>query len=241
LEGEMSIKPIVLAATFLVLSTSVNAVVLNTLNDVDYEWLELTATQGLSRSDVERRLADVNDDLYGYEYASRQLVSDLFLSYVPWDGDVIGELGAPDVVSGYASLMNDFGILTIRPGDGIDETVLTNDLYRVEKDGTQMVSTGLLGSADDVICGYRLGDSGTCSAYLRMLTNSAGTPGSVRIVYNTGFDTQRLPDTTSIYISSDEAGSFLVRAQVVPIPPAVWLFGSGFLGLIGIARRKARV
>lgn len=27
-------------------------------------------------------------------------------------------------------------------------------------------------------------------------------------------------------------------ASVVPIPPAVWLFGSGLLGLIGIARRK---
>jgi hypothetical protein len=27
-------------------------------------------------------------------------------------------------------------------------------------------------------------------------------------------------------------------AEVVPIPPAVWLFGSGLLGLIGISRRK---
>jgi len=25
---------------------------------------------------------------------------------------------------------------------------------------------------------------------------------------------------------------------VIPIPPAVWLFGSGLLGLVGIARRK---
>lgn len=32
------------------------------------------------------------------------------------------------------------------------------------------------------------------------------------------------------------------RAQVsaVPVPAAVWLFGSGLLGLIGVARRKAR-
>ena len=29
-------------------------------------------------------------------------------------------------------------------------------------------------------------------------------------------------------------------APAVPIPPAVWLFGSGLLGLVGIARRKAR-
>ena len=30
----------------------------------------------------------------------------------------------------------------------------------------------------------------------------------------------------------------ILRAQVVPVPAAVWLFGSGLLGLIGIARRK---
>jgi len=30
-------------------------------------------------------------------------------------------------------------------------------------------------------------------------------------------------------------------AVVVPIPPAVWLFGSGLLGLVGIARRKQSV
>ncbi|MEA3242882.1 MAG: VPLPA-CTERM sorting domain-containing protein [Pseudomonadota bacterium] len=27
-------------------------------------------------------------------------------------------------------------------------------------------------------------------------------------------------------------------SSVVPIPAAVWLFGSGLLGLVGIARRK---
>ncbi len=29
-----------------------------------------------------------------------------------------------------------------------------------------------------------------------------------------------------------------VNAQVVPVPAAVWLFGSGLLGLVGVARRK---
>ena len=30
-----------------------------------------------------------------------------------------------------------------------------------------------------------------------------------------------------------------VRTGAVPIPAAVWLFGSGLIGLIGLARRKA--
>jgi hypothetical protein len=29
-----------------------------------------------------------------------------------------------------------------------------------------------------------------------------------------------------------------INAEVVPVPAAVWLFGSGLLGLIGVARHK---
>jgi hypothetical protein len=41
--------------------------------------------------------------------------------------------------------------------------------------------------------------------------------------------------------SLPEFGNWLVRPHAVPVPPAVWLFGSGLLGLIGVARRKVRV
>ena len=39
--------------------------------------------------------------------------------------------------------------------------------------------------------------------------------------------------------TGDGSDSDWVGAGVIPIPAAVWLFGSGLLGLIGIARRKA--
>ena len=40
-------------------------------------------------------------------------------------------------------------------------------------------------------------------------------------------------------LAKSTEGSFLVReTTVVPIPAAFWLFGSGLLGLIGIARKK---
>lgn len=35
-----------------------------------------------------------------------------------------------------------------------------------------------------------------------------------------------------------EATSFSVSTSVVPVPAAVWLFGSGLIGLAGVARRK---
>ena len=35
-------------------------------------------------------------------------------------------------------------------------------------------------------------------------------------------------------------GTIDIAVSAVPVPAAVWLFGSGLLGLVGVARRKAR-
>ena len=42
----------------------------------------------------------------------------------------------------------------------------------------------------------------------------------------------------STHTARIDTGSYLVRASVVPIPAAVWLFGSGLISLVGFARRK---
>jgi hypothetical protein len=41
-------------------------------------------------------------------------------------------------------------------------------------------------------------------------------------------------NTDRIYVTN-----FAITETVVPVPAAVWLFGSGLLGLIGLARCKA--
>jgi hypothetical protein len=41
--------------------------------------------------------------------------------------------------------------------------------------------------------------------------------------------------------SAASADSYTLNVGAVPVPAAVWLFGSGLLGLIGVARRKVRV
>ena len=54
------------------------------------------------------------------------------------------------------------------------------------------------------------------------------TPNSVATINSTG-------GTTAFAIN----GTFLLHdVPAIPIPPTVWLFGSGLLGLVGMARRK---
>jgi hypothetical protein len=58
-------------------------------------------------------------------------------------------------------------------------------------------------------------------------TSGLGAGAATTSLLNLNYD---LTDAT--------AGHFLVRAAVVPVPAAVWLFGSGLIGLVGVARRK---
>lgn len=44
-------------------------------------------------------------------------------------------------------------------------------------------------------------------------------------------------DYQQVLLFSDD---FTIGMSPVPVPAAVWLFGSGFLGLVGIARRRKR-
>jgi hypothetical protein len=41
-------------------------------------------------------------------------------------------------------------------------------------------------------------------------------------------------------VDTGTIGTWTLRSAVVPIPPALWLFGSGLLGLIGVARKKTK-
>ena len=55
------------------------------------------------------------------------------------------------------------------------------------------------------------------------------------VLSGNGFDAT---DVTWTF-SAQSAASYSLAVTAVPIPAAVWLFGSGLLGLVGIARRKA--
>ena len=55
------------------------------------------------------------------------------------------------------------------------------------------------------------------------------------------FEDGGLPASSTDFSSSRDFtwnGSYTLTYEYVPIPSAVWLFGSGLIGLIGVSRRK---
>lgn len=46
--------------------------------------------------------------------------------------------------------------------------------------------------------------------------------------------------TWSVLVPTVTAADITVTPAAVPVPPAVWLFATGLLGLVGVGRRKAR-
>jgi len=214
------------------LSFNANAVVQNTLNGVDYEWMELTETQGLSRDQVELRLVDPNDVLYGYEYASRSLVEDLLLSYSSWDG-LSGLHGDSGVVNGIDMYLDDFG----RTG-GWAQYANAGDIFTTV-DGYAFAiyggswNYGHYGTTDE--CGTNM----SCYTYIQVEYNEAGAATMAYQGAELGWQSASTnPYTLPSDYNDSKVGSYLVSSTTVPLPAAVWLFGSGLLGLIGIARRK---
>lgn len=66
--------------------------------------------------------------------------------------------------------------------------------------------------------------------------NAPGTPFNPNALGQYSFYLTATSNNTPIPFSVGTVG---IDVQVVPVPAAVWLFGSGLLGLVGIARRKS--
>ena len=83
-------------------------------------------------------------------------------------------------------------------------------------------SQTVLWLAPDYVSGAVMTSSAT--AFSRTFASLGITPGSYVWTWGTGAT----------------ADSFTLNVGAVPVPAAAWLFGSGLLGLVGVARRKAR-
>lgn len=68
---------------------------------------------------------------------------------------------------------------------------------------------------------------------------SEGPGGLVSLGYSASIVNSMLGLGDIRYYAADTMGSLVVsEVSAVPVPAAVWLFGSGLIGLIGVARRR---
>jgi hypothetical protein len=63
-------------------------------------------------------------------------------------------------------------------------------------------------------------------------SDSISTSGTVSVSFDA------VSGTTYAFGADAVAGVYTESVSAVPVPAAAWLFGSGLIGLVGIARRK---
>ena len=203
----MKFWKLVSVATTLVLSTSVNAALIDndtyTMDDVSgLDWLDLSATDGLAYNSV----LSLNP---GWRYATYDEVSVLYSTLFEGIYDTGTGTGVSD---GNASHYDDQWV----------DANMHIDLFGVTYTDTPVTFY--------VSYGWYLHSDGT------LRTGGATVnvdTGNSLIYFAHDTDYSQFIDT-----GYETYGTYLVRTSVVPLPAAVWLFGSGLIGLIGLARRK---
>ena len=205
----MKIWKLASAATALVLSTSVNAALIDngtyttdTISGLD--WLDLTETNGFSYDDVSGQLS--SGDVYdGWRYATVAEAENLFLQFgLSITSSTESASTATATVSAISNMTSYFGDI-VGEQYGADYF----GFYGIVDDGNDNGSHAWVGG--HIKYSSDLVDIETDYA------NAAFGPDSNARLYS---------------------GHYLVQTSVVPIPAAVWLFGSGLIGLAGVARRK---
>lgn len=210
----MGIKSISLAATALVLSTNVNAAIIST------DWK--VAGDNLI----------THDTVSGFNWLD--LTETNNLSY----NAVVAQLGVGGIYEGFrvatsnevVALWSNFGIdlssgAPTRTNEGYDSNIAQASSIlgnTIAEYNAEVYPAGTIGATSDkysadIAFNQRMGAFNNSAYNITSYHIMDGTPSDLDYVYI-------------------HTGTYLVSS--VPVPAAVWLFGSGLLGLVGVARRK---
>lgn len=192
------------------------------------EWLELTATADMSRNHVESEL--VTGGMFeGWRYATRNEVELLYDAL--WGGTAEG--WATDNYEGARMFFDAFGVSDWYSNDNNSGYTTDGYTYWWTFFGTNECDNSI---SPDVTC---LAQVQIKDENFEATINSGWFADEWGLSF--GLDSTNDQGWTPKTSVVPFAGSHLVRVNVIPIPAAVWLFGSGLLGLIGLARRMKNV
>ena len=90
----------------------------------------------------------------------------------------------------------------------------------------------------DVVNVWNLTVAGSVTTYTSQdVTANRATGAGATVIGPDGIPGVPIQDSAT-FLNFSPNFDFTVDAAVIPVPAAVWLFGSGLLGLVGVARRK---
>ncbi len=135
--------------------------------------------------------------------------------------------GATTVESAYFTNTT-YAYISMRDGDGFAKQFEEGDFFTLTVNGLDNVDS-VIGSLDISLA------SGTdlLSSWLLADLTTLGTVHALEFSLS-GSDVGSFGLNTPAYFAIDD----LTTVSAVPVPAAVWLFGSGLIGLVSIARRR---
>jgi hypothetical protein len=186
---------------------------------------EATAAGSLGFNGIQGMAYDsLNDILYGIDTLSADRL--LTINRSTGAGTVIGRLSP---VAGVSGLTYDSATDTLL-GIGFDGGSTGDRLFIVDRSTagvTEIGETGITnarGLAYDALTNTLYASDHSPNYQLATIDRSTGVGAAVGS-FGPGF-------------TNMQAIEFAPQVQAVPIPASAWLFGSGLLGLVGVARRK---
>jgi len=219
------------------LTINAEASFLHSVGGVDYEWMEFSATVDQSRRDVEAQFSDTNSAMYGYRYASRTETQALLESYTGIHDikDYYTEEKYTTYAAGMTEFFNDFGILSITDfGQVIPNQNATGDNTTFSM-RHRYTSYFYYGEATEC-------DNESWSCWGRALGFALdGNITAYETPNNWGWDASNgWQNISALSVNPYDTTASLILKDVsaVPVPAAIWLFGSGLIGLIGVSRRR---
>ena len=126
------------------------------------------------------------------------------------------------------------GTMTLAEGDGTSNLIQSRNSWMLDF-GTDLQS--VVGSTDPndslfYSTGLYLDENNN----VQIMGIKLDTFDLVTTIYGHEFDLAGLTRDSKF----SNMGVFMVQEHVVPIPAAIWLFGSGLIGLVAVARRRAQ-